>query len=210
MARRRGSRRRNRSDSNTTGALLALAVIIMLVVYLTEHAGYVLVIVGVLMVAAIGISIWLHLRRRARWLARVQTLNDLLGLTPTQFELAVGELLQTWGYQKVHHTGGGGDLAADLTCWTPDGQYVVVQCKRYSPSNTVGSPEIQKFIGMLSVHHRAQQGIFVTTSAFTQPALALARQHSLRTIDGHELGDHVQRLQALRQQGIKVGVRQAG
>ena len=99
----------------------------------------------------IALYIWFRLRRRQRWLAHVHTLGDLLALTPTQFELAVGELLTHWGYRDVRHTGGGGDLAADLTCRTADGRLLVVQCKRYAPGNSVGSPEVQTFIGIRHV-----------------------------------------------------------
>jgi restriction system protein len=141
----------------------------------------------------VSLPAWYAERRRRRRLAHVHTLGHLLALTPTQFELTFGELLTRWGYRDVQHTGGGGDLAADLTCRTAAGQLLVVQCKRYAPGNLIGSPEVQKFIGMLTVHHRAQLGIFVTTSSFTQPALTLAHQHNLRTIDGQELTQHIQR-----------------
>ena len=161
---------------------------------------WVFVMIAIVLVLAfagvVALFFWLRLRRRQIWLAHVHTLGDLLALTPTQFELAVGELLTRWGYRDVRHTGGGGDLAADLTCRTADGRLLVVQCKRYAPGNSVGSPEVQTFIGMLNVHHGTRLGIFVTTSSFTQPALALARQHNLRTIDGNELTQYIQQMQA--------------
>ncbi len=141
-----------------------------------------------------GVLLWLRVRSRQDWLRHARTLQDLLALTPTQFELAVGELLRAWGFNEVRHTGGAGDLAADLTCRAADGSAVVVQCKRYALGRLVGSPEIQQFIGMQVVHHKAQSGIFVTTASFTQPALALARKHSLRTIDGAELAAALERI----------------
>lgn len=198
MARRR--RRRGRNSSEISGAASSVVILLLLLVgafsVLLRAPGWVLALIGMsaILVTAgiIGLFIWLYSRRRRRWLAHVHTLGDLLALTPTQFELTIGELLARWGYQRVQHTGGGGDLAADLTCHTADGQLLVVQCKRYAPGNLIGSPEVQKFIGMLSVHHRAQLGIFVTTSSFTRPALMLAHQHNLRTIDGQELTQHIQ------------------
>ncbi len=48
------------------------------------------------------------------------------------------------------------------------------------------SPEMQLFIGMITVHHKADVGIFVTTSTLTRHAAALASEHSplVRVIDG--------------------------
>jgi HJR/Mrr/RecB family endonuclease len=141
-----------------------------------------------------GVLLWLRVRSRQDWLRHVRTLQDLLALTPTQFELTVGELLRAWGYKEVRHTGGAGDLAADLVCRAADGSAVVVQCKRFALDRSVGSPEIQQFIGMQVVHHKAQAGIFVTTGTFTGPALSLARKHGLRTIDGVELAAALERI----------------
>jgi restriction system protein len=200
-------RRSRRSQTSALSSTLAAGYILVLVVagilgFLSQNAPYLLILIPVIAVGVAAAYITKTRRQREQWLSRVQTLNDVLLLSPTQFEYAVGELLRAWGYRQVRHTGGGGDLAADLTCYTPDGTHsVVVQCKRYTPGKPVGSPEIQKFIGMLTVHHRAEQGIFVTTSSFTQPALTLAREHSLRTIDGQELAQHIQQVQAQQQQG---------
>ena len=55
---------------------------------------------------------------------------------------------------------------------------MVVQCKRYAPDNLVGSPVIQSFIGMVKIHHKADLGIFVTTSGYTLPAMNLAKEHA--------------------------------
>ncbi|HTE85684.1 MAG TPA: restriction endonuclease [Dehalococcoidia bacterium] len=123
--------------------------------------------------------------RRRRFHAA--TFPELLALTPRQFEVTIGHLLQDLGYRDVHHVGGSGDLAADLTCRDSKGRSVVVQCKRFAPGMPVGSRDVQSFIGMLMVHHRAEHGIFVTTSGFTAPASELARQHGLSLIGGPEL-----------------------
>jgi restriction system protein len=98
------------------------------------------------------------------------------------------------GYRDVQHVGGSGDLAADLKCRDGVGRSVVVQCKRYAPGVSIGSPEVQKFIGMVTVHHQAERGIFVTTSVFTAPAVRLARQHDIELIDGRDLANLVARV----------------
>lgn len=129
--------------------------------------------------------LWLRHERRRRF--RIARFNDLLALTPRQFEVAMGQLLHDRGYRKVEVRGGAGDLAADITCRDPQGHLVVVQCKRYAPGIRVGSGEVQSFIGMMTVHHRADHGIFVTTSGFTQPAAELGRKHGVELIDGERL-----------------------
>ncbi len=40
---------------------------------------------------------------------------------------------------------------------------------------------------MMNVHHKAEKGIFVTTSTFTQPAIDLAEMHNILLIDGDRL-----------------------
>lgn len=136
--------------------------------------------------AALAVYLWLWYDRRQRF--RMHSLDQLLHLTPTQFEGAVGDLLHDLGYRDVRRVGGAGDLAADLFCRDAQGRSVVVQCKRYAPGKRIGSPTMQSFIGMVVVHHRAERGIFVTTSDFTQPAANLARDHNIALIDGEELG----------------------
>jgi restriction endonuclease Mrr len=128
---------------------------------------------------------------RQRHLAKLRTISGLLSLTPTEFERAVCNLLVAQGYRSVRHSGGAGDLNADVTCESPQGQAVVVQCKRYSPHNLVGSPEVQTFVGMAQVHHKADRGIFVTTSGYTAHANELAKSNSdfITLIDGNTLAE---------------------
>ncbi len=117
-----------------------------------------------------------------------RTLDGLLSLTPSEFEVAVARMLPRLGYRHVSVVGGSGDLAADIICTDKQGGLVVVQCKRKQPGQRVGSAEMQKFIGMISVHHEADAGIFVTTSEFTQPAIDLAERHGILLLDGQALG----------------------
>jgi restriction system protein len=117
------------------------------------------------------------------------TVETLYGLSPSTFERAMGELLALRGYREVVRTGGPGDLAADLACRDRKGQRVVAQCKRFAPSHHVGSGEIQKFLGMIVVHHQARMGLFLTTSSYTSNATKLAQHHAdrVRLVDGPQL-----------------------
>ena len=115
---------------------------------------------------------------------RERTLDRMLALSPSEFESAVARLMRRAGYRDVSVAGGSGDLMADVVARTRGGGHVVVQCKRKAPGQRVGSAEMQKFIGMISVHHEADEGIFVTTSEFTQPAIDLAERHGIVLVDG--------------------------
>lgn len=145
-------------------------------------------LVGLCAVGVVASALTLRAHRGSvRLFGSAQALDALRRLTPTRFELAVGDLLRARGYRDVRHTGGAGDLAADLTCRDTRGARVVVQCKRYRAGCAVTSLEMQQFIGMIYTHHHADYGIYVTTSTFTCPAAALAQQHGIRLLDGAAL-----------------------
>ncbi len=120
---------------------------------------------------------------RAGW----QTIATLLELTPAQFGLAVGVLLQQAYYNDVQQEGGAVELGGDLTCRTPNGQLAVVQCKQYRPGHLVGAPDIQACIDTAYTHPGAAKLIFVTTSTFTEEAWVLGQQHNIDLIDGPQL-----------------------
>lgn len=173
-------------------ALLLLAAMLLLLEWLLARrlfgAGAIgrsawgATVAGTLMLLAL---LWLRLRARRR--LRVRRFESLLALTPRGFEEEIGRLLLDLGYSHVQRVGGPGDLGADLLCRDRRRKSVVVQCKRYAPGRRVGSADIQAFIGMMTVHHQADRGLFVTTSAFTAPALELAHQHSVELFDGERL-----------------------
>ena len=125
-------------------------------------------------------------RRPSR--VRVETLEQLKSLSPQEFERAMATLLEDMGYRKVRVTGGIGDLSRDIICENLTRQSVTVQCKRYSDQK-ISSPEIQKFLGMKTVEHKAEKGIFITTSSFTEPAKELAKKHDIVLWDGNKLAD---------------------
>ncbi len=62
-----------------------------------------------------------------------------------------------------------------------------VQAKRWN-NNAVGRPEVQAFAGSLE-GHRARRGVFITTSKFTQDAIAYTQRIEKRIvlINGEEL-----------------------
>ena len=117
----------------------------------------------------------------------LRTLRQLEMLTPYEFELAIGDLMKEMGFKRVRQIGGSGDLGVDLTARDSEGRTVAVQCKKWDSAGTVGSRELQLFIGMTTTHHRTDRAIFSTTATYTKPASDLARKHGIELWDGAEL-----------------------
>jgi restriction system protein len=65
---------------------------------------------------------------------------------------------------------------------------IYVQAKRWNLGNTVGRPEIQKFVGALA-GQGAKKGVFITTSSFTREAKDYAPRNDTKIvlIDGEQL-----------------------
>lgn len=108
---------------------------------------------------------------------------DATGRDGRGFEQIVADLLTAQGLVNAHTRGGAGDLGCDVLAFTPAGQRVVVQCKRYDPSRRVGSPEIQAFLGTCWTEHSADVAVLATTGQFTDPAIALARRGGVYLAD---------------------------
>jgi restriction system protein len=179
---------RRKSDVN---ALIVLVLVVVLVIaavvaeLLSSWPGRVLLIL--ILAGGCWTAIAVRRWRRARRRIHAATLDEMLALTPTEFEHLVAQLLRDQGYQRVQVTGQAGDLQADVTATSPDGRSTVVQCKRYTPRNRIGSPAIQSFAGMALLHHGAGLPMYVTTSSYTDPARQLARRHGIELIDGDQL-----------------------
>lgn len=112
---------------------------------------------------------------------------------PSFFEKLVVDLLLAMGYGcddksgqvigKSHDGGIDGIISEDKLGLN----LIYIQAKRYNEGNSVGRPEIQRFIGAMQ---KAEKGVFITTSKFTKEALDFANAESrkhIRLIDGDSL-----------------------
>jgi restriction system protein len=115
--------------------------------------------------------------------------------SPDFFEQVVLDVLQAMGY------GGSRDDAAERLGRTGDEgidgviredklglDLIYIQAKRWA--NTVGRPDIQRFVGALH-GQRAAKGVFITTSSFSREAIDYADNVTPRVIllDGPELAE---------------------
>ncbi|MFD3649947.1 restriction endonuclease [Streptomyces cyaneofuscatus] len=112
---------------------------------------------------------------------------DYAQLDPYAFEEAVAELCRRDGCADAEVVGGAGDLGADVLATTPDGRRLVVQCKRYGPTNRAGSQDLQRFGGTCYAVHEADLALVVSTGGFTEPALDYAEQCAILCYGPEEL-----------------------
>lgn len=124
-----------------------------------------------------------------------ELLDRILAAPPAFFERLIVALLLAMGYggsreeagKIVGRSGDGGiDGVIDQDALGLDRVYV--QAKRYVAENAVSEPEIRAFSGSLGAA-KANKGVFVTTSYFTQPAQNFAERHPFKIvlIDGERL-----------------------
>jgi restriction system protein len=117
-------------------------------------------------------------------------------MSPKFLELVVLKLLRSMGYgdseTSIEHLGGPGDEGVDgvINQDSLGLQRIYVQAKRYKSENTIGRPDLQKFVGALS-GLGANGGVFITTSNFSSEAKEYANKNisqRIILIDGEELG----------------------
>ncbi len=109
-----------------------------------------------------------------------QLMDEVMKLTPSEFEHLVVKLLLKMGY------GSGIEEAGMVTQPSNDGgidgiikedqlgfSHIYIQAKQWALDQTVGKPEIQKFVGALQ-GQQAQKGLFITTARFSSGALQFA------------------------------------
>jgi restriction system protein len=117
-----------------------------------------------------------------------ELLDRILAAPPAFFEMLIVNLLLAMGYggsregagQIVGRSGDGGiDGVIDQDALGLDRIYL--QAKRYKADNPVSEPEIRAFSGSLGAA-KADKGVFVTTSSFTQPSIKFAERHPFKIV----------------------------
>lgn len=150
------------------------------------------ILFGVLGLISGGVSITglvQHWRKRRVRFADARTLEELLALSPEQFEKLVAELFESYGHQ-TQIAGGTSDHGVDVIVKSAQGEKWVVQCKRYAGS--VGEPVVRDLFGTLQ-HEEAMRAYLVTTGGFTTQAQAWAEGKPIVLYDGESLVKLVRR-----------------
>lgn len=122
-----------------------------------------------------------------------EVIEALRQVSPTFFETIVLDVLHRMGYgasradlQRVGGTGDGG-IDGIISLDKLGLEKVYVQAKRWQ--QPAGRPEVQAFYGALA-GQRANKGVFITTSSYTQQASEFARSvERVILVDGARLAE---------------------
>ena len=126
-----------------------------------------------------------------------EILEKIRNVEPAFFERLVVELLVKMGYGGSMKDAGkaigkSGDEGIDGTIKEDKLglDIIYIQAKRWKDGNTVGRPEIQKFVGALA-GQGAKKGIFITASSFTREALEYTPKNETKIImlDGNQIAN---------------------
>lgn len=126
-------------------------------------------------------------------------MTDFSMMTGYEFEDYVYSLLKSLGFhvtQTAYSNDGGIDLIAEADSIFFKGKYII-QCKKWTAK--VGQPEIRDLYGVVT-SERANKGILITTSDFTEQAYAFANGKNIELINGESLAA----LESLPQHSINI------
>jgi restriction system protein len=117
-----------------------------------------------------------------------ELLKNVISLPPSFFERLVVDLLVKMGYggsikDAGKAIGKSGDEGIDGTIKEDKLglDIIYIQAKRWQIGNTVGRPEIHKFVGALA-GQGAKKGIFITTSNFTKEAIEYSPKNETKIV----------------------------
>ncbi|MFJ2738250.1 restriction endonuclease [Streptomyces sp. NPDC087440] len=200
--RRRRRSKRQRRQLMQGGALVGAVLLVLLLLNRDTVWPYLAGGGGLVLLGGGGWWLWrAHRRERAgdaAWRAaeehraRELSMAAVDAMSWQEFETYVAQLCVRDGCTEVLVSGRTGDLGADVVGLLPDGKRLVVQCKHYAPERSVGSGDMQKFVGTARPEHRADVALYVTTGrAFTRDAQGLALRNDIVAIHRDLLGSWV-------------------
>lgn len=125
-------------------------------------------------------------------------LTVLRSITPQAFEKVCRELLRESGFENVQVTGGSADEGIDgfgVLEINPFVSFkVLFQCKRYKEGNVVSRAQVGDFRNAML--GRAEKGIIITTSTFSNAAIKEANREGapqVELVDGEKLVEMFER-----------------
>lgn len=123
---------------------------------------------------------------------KVKLQNAIAGMSPAKFEQFSRALLTKMGVQfsnkgiQISNDGGIDGYGYHIDDDDFRTTRVVIQCKRFNV-NPVTEPDINQFLGAMN-KFRADYGVFITNSRFTNKAREAAREGTpITLIDGNDL-----------------------
>lgn len=131
---------------------------------------------------------------------KLSLISVLRSLSSIGFEKVCRELLRESGFENVEITGGSADGGIDGFGTLEINPFVsfkvLFQCKRYAEGNLVGRSQVGDFRNAMI--GRAEKGIILTTSSFTNAAVLEANREGapqVELVDGVKLVEMFQRVE---------------
>ena len=149
--------------------------------------------VGINEIAVDSLTLVKQLAKKLKQNTIDHIIDHLYSLEPEEFENFCQQFLERYGFEDMRVTQRGRDGGIDVFGELEVGiakLHVAAQCKRYKRGNKVSRPEISQFRG--DIQGEYQQGIFITTSEFTQDAIDSAFKRGcvpIVLIDGQTLAE---------------------
>lgn len=125
-------------------------------------------------------------------LKKRNTVWDLYLVSPREFEILMSGLLSNLGFKNVRVTSATNDYGRDIIA-TKDNLTYSIECKRFHPNKKVGRPLLMKLEGSRSAT-QTNQAMFITTSSYTNTALAFAERTNMQLINGKDLANLITQL----------------
>ncbi len=127
-------------------------------------------------------------------------ISTLRSLSPVGFEKVCRELLRESGFENVEVTGGSADGGIDGHGTLEINPFVsfkvLFQCKRYAKGNLVSRAQVGDFRNAMI--GRAEKGIIITTSGFSNAAVQEANREGapqVELVDGEKLVEMFERVE---------------
>ena len=117
---------------------------------------------------------------------------QLQQMDPYEFEQLVADVWEAEGYDTtVRQKSDDRGIDVEAVKQQPFHQKVLIQAKRYSDSNTIGSEEVRKYATLYQQVNDADTVVIVTTGGFTNQAERLARDLDVKLVDGKSLAQMI-------------------
>lgn len=136
-------------------------------------------------------------RRGGSWETPSQLRNQLQSMDEFEFEHLIADLWREQGWEAdVEQQSGDAGIDVRARKQKPYPKKVLIQAKRYSDDNPVGGRDIQQYSALHRQEPNVDEVIVVTTGHFTNPAEDRARDLNVKTLDGDDLVNLIDHLDA--------------
>ena len=108
---------------------------------------------------------------------------DVQQIPPLQFEYYCADLLRLLGYQEVKVT-----KSKRISALTSEGNRVYIGCKQKKSDDLIEQHMLENFHSVM-IRDEVSEGIFITTSSFSQQAIEWVKECNITCIDGNTLSE---------------------